>query len=100
MAHSELIRHDRLRHVLAVCGIGNTGPTAGRQTTEFINSQGFHSILDFNGLSQSDIGRLVKAFSYANPVTGNLGFMVQKKLEALAYWITDRMTRQVTVNHL
>lgn len=100
MAQSELIRHDRLRHVLAVCGVNNTGPTAGRQTTEFINSQGFHSILDFNGLSQSDIGRLVKAFSYANPVTGNLGFMVQKKLEALAFWITDRTTRQVTVNHL
>ena len=26
--------------------------------------------------------------------------MVQKKLEALAFWITDCMCRQVAVNHL
>ena len=73
-----------LRIYSAGCGI-NTGPVADRQTTEFILSQGFTSIDDFNGLKQADIGRLVKAFNTSAPAMGSLGFMVQKKLEALAF---------------
>ena len=39
-----------------------TMAVAGRQTSEFILSQGFTSIDNFNCLKQADIGRLVKSF--------------------------------------
>lgn len=47
----------------AGCSMNNTGAGAGRQTSEFILSQGFTSIDNFNGLKQADIGRLVKSFN-------------------------------------
>ena len=77
------------------CGMQDTGPIAGRQTTEFILSQGFTSIDDFNGLKQADIGRLVKSFNAGAPATGTIGSMVQKKLEALAFWVTEHKKRQL-----
>lgn len=89
---------NNLRGFLAVCGVNNAGPIPGRQTTELITSQGMTSIDDFIGLSQADIGRLVKAFNTSNPNTGTLGFMVQKKLEALAFWVTDKNKRQLAIN--
>ena len=85
----------QLRVYFAGCGMQDTGPIAGRQTTEFITSQGFTSIDDFNGLKQADIGRLVKSFNAGSPVTGTIGFMVQKKLEALAFWVTEHKKRQL-----
>ena len=88
-------RISTLRSYLAVCGINDTGPTAGRQTTELITSQGFTSIDDFNGLTQSDIGRLVKAFNSNAATTGSIGFMAQKKLEALAFWVTNQKMRNI-----
>ena len=84
-----------LRSYLAVCGINDTGPVNGRQTTELIVSQGFTSIDDFNGLTQSDIGRLVKAFNSNAATTGSVGFMAQKKLEALAFWVTNQKMRNI-----
>ena len=84
-----------LRSYLAVCGINDTGPVAGRQTTELITTQGFASIDDFNGLTQSDIGKLVKAFNTNAATTGTIGFMAQKKLEALAYWVTNQTMRNI-----
>lgn len=86
-----------LRGYLAVCGLSDTGPVAGRQTTELITSQGFSSIDDFNGLTQADIGRLVKAFNMNAATTGTIGFMAQKKLEALAYWVTNQKMRGITL---
>ena len=47
------------------------------------------SINDFNGFKQADVGRLVKAFKSNTPVTGTIGFMSQRKLKALAFWVTD-----------
>ena len=88
-------RISTLRSYLAICGINDTGPTAGRQTTELITSQGFTSIDDFNGLTQSDIGRLVKAFNSNAATTGSIGFMAQKKLEALAFWVTNQKMRNI-----
>ena len=76
-----------LRGYLAVCGLHDTGPVNGGQTTELITSQGFSSIDDFNGLTQADIGQLVKAFNTSAAATGTIGFMAQKKLEALAFWV-------------
>ena len=89
-------RLNELRGFLSVCGINNTGPTNARQTTELITSQGFTSIDDFNGFKQADVGRLVKAFNTGNPVSGTIGFMSQKKLEALAFWVTDLKKRGLT----
>ena len=89
-------RLNELRGFLSVCGINNTGPTNARQTTELITSQGFTSINDFNGFKQADVGRLVKAFNTGNPVSGTIGFMSQKKLEALAFWVTDLKKRGLT----
>ena len=87
-----------LRRYLAVCGINNEGPAAGRQTTELITSQGFTSIDDFNGLTQADIGRLVKAFNTNAAATRPIGFMAQKKLEALAFWVTNQKMRNIPLD--
>lgn len=88
----------QLRTYFAECGMQDTGAIAGRQTTEFIQSQGFTSIDDFNGLKQADIGRLVKSFNASAPTTGAIGFMVQKKLEALAFWVTEHKKRQLPLD--
>jgi hypothetical protein len=83
------------RSYLAVCGINDTGPVNGRHTRELIVSQGFTSINDFNGLTQSDIGRLVKAFNSIAATTGSIGFMAQKKLEVLAFWVTNQKMKNI-----
>ena len=91
-------RLNDLRGFLAVCGVANTGQVNNRQTSELIRTQGFTSIADFNGFKQADVGRLIKAFNTSNPVTGTIGFMAQKKLEALAFWVTDRRKRNLALD--
>jgi hypothetical protein len=82
---------------LAICGISNAGPVATRQSTTFIATQGFQSIDDFIGLTQTDIGRLVKSYNDGTPAQ-RLGFMVEKNLQALAHWATDRARRQLPLD--
>jgi len=88
----------RLRdEFLPVCGIQNTGPVNARQSTELITSQGLTSVEDFRHLSRDDEGKLVKSFNDSTPTSGRIGFIAMKGLQALAYWVTDRMRRNLSV---
>ena len=91
--HTIRLRDDFLR----VCGLQNTGPVNARQSTELITLQGLTSIQDFRHLSREDVERLVKSFNDSTPASGRIGFIAMKGLQAFAYWVTDRMRRNLSI---
>jgi hypothetical protein len=56
-----------------------------------------HSIRNVKNLKGKDIGRLVKSFNDSDPVAGQLGYMTQKNLEGMAYWVTDHIRRNMAL---
>jgi hypothetical protein len=85
---------------LPTCGIKNNETLAvgeQQQTEEFIASQGLQAVIDFKGMKPEEIGRMVKSHNDSGPLRGRIGFMVQKNLEALAFWVTDNERRNLAL---
>jgi hypothetical protein len=83
---------------LPTCGIENNETLAAgqqQQSNELIASQGMQAVTDFKGIKPEEIGRMVKLHNDSNPVRGRIGFMIQKNLESLAFWVTDNDRKNI-----
>jgi len=70
--------------VLPLVGLTNTGPTASRQTVQFMALHGLSSIKDFNFIEPHQAKDLVKASNGRHP-TQSMGILIQNNLLGLLW---------------
>jgi hypothetical protein len=87
-----------MRQYLAVCGLDNGG--AAPMTQSFIDSQGLSGIDDLKLLQMKDVKGMIKNHN-DDPNTTRLGYIAQRNIEALVYWVRDQTRRQqpLTIAH-
>ena len=92
--------------VLPLVGLTNTGPTASRQTVQFMALHGLSSIEDFRFIEPHQAKDLVKALNGRHPAQ-SMGILIQNNLTGLLWYVKDRTRRglpldpnMVTLNQL
>ena len=78
--------------VLPLVGLTTTGPTASRQTVQFMALHGLSSIEDFNFIEPHQAKDLVKASNGRHP-TQSMGILIQNNLTGLLWYVKDRTRR-------
>jgi hypothetical protein len=90
MAH-----RNTMRQYLSVCGLANAG--AAPVTQQFIDSQGLAGIDDFKLLQVKDVKNMIKNHN-DDPGNSRLGYIAQRNIEALVFWVRDQTRRQVALS--
>ena len=78
--------------VLPLVGLTNTGPMAGRQTTQFLALHGLTSVNDFVLIEPHQAKDMIKASSTRYPAQA-MGILIQNNLTGLIWHVKD-MTRR------
>ena len=75
-----------LNRYLEVCGI-NTAP----KRNAFITGQGLSSVRDFASCTTKDATNMIKMHNANAQANHKLGFVIYRNIEALIYYVNDRM---------
>ena len=86
MAPSAVILRDV---VLPLVGLMNTGPMAGRQTTQFLALHGLTSVNDFVLIEPHQAKDMIKASSTRYPAQA-MGILIQNNLTGLIWHVKTR----------
>lgn len=85
---------DVLRQYLTICGFDTD-----ERKNRFITGQGFTGIDDFKNLEVKDAKSLVKSHNDTNTQRNlKLGFMIQRNIEGLIWYVRDRKRRQMNLD--